>query len=196
VRPASGCGCRGRAGTYHRAVAVSEARRPIARTSPFAALGRLTPSGRAVVPLSWALYDFANTIFSFAVVSNAIGLWLISDTRFGPRDGNFWFSIGIVISVGLNALVSPVLGAISDRGGRRLPYLLFFTVLCVVPTALIGASPAAVGLVLFIVAHFAYQAALIYYDATLPTVSTPAGRGRLSRVGGASRLTGAIFDGV
>ena len=46
-------------------------------------LAALTPSGRAIVPASWALYDFANTIFSFAVVSNAIGLWLVDDARFG-----------------------------------------------------------------------------------------------------------------
>ena len=44
-------------------------------------LAGLTPSGRAIVPASWALYDFANTIFSFAVVSGAIGLYLID--RFG-----------------------------------------------------------------------------------------------------------------
>ncbi|MFL5722361.1 MAG: MFS transporter [Chloroflexota bacterium] len=177
-------------------MAVTGTRRPITRTSPFAALAGLTPSGRAVVPLSWALYDFANTIFSFAVVSNAIGLWLISGSRFGPRDGNFWFSIGIVISVGLNAVVSPVLGAISDRGGRRLPYLLFFTVLCIVPTALIGASPAAVGLVLFIVANFAYQAALIYYDATLKSVSHPATRGKLSGLGTGIGYCGTVFVGI
>jgi hypothetical protein len=41
------------------------------------ALGALTPSGRASVPLSWALYDFANTIYSYAVVSYAIGLWAV-----------------------------------------------------------------------------------------------------------------------
>src|SRR5687767_15695119 len=98
-------------------------------------LGKLTPSGRTVVPVVWSLYDFANTIFSFAVVSGAIGLWLVSDERFGERDGNFILSVAIVVSVGLNALVSPILGALSDRGGRRLPFLLLFTVLCVIPTA-------------------------------------------------------------
>ena len=38
-----------------------------ARTSPWAALGGLTRSGSAIEGLSWALYDFANTIFSFAI---------------------------------------------------------------------------------------------------------------------------------
>ena len=83
-----------------------------------ARLGGLTTSGRARVAVAWSLYDFANTIFSFAVVSSAIGLWLIDDSRFGERDGNFILSVAIVVSVGLNALVSPILGALSDRGGR------------------------------------------------------------------------------
>ncbi len=160
-------------------------------------LAALTPSGRAVVPLGWSLYDFANTIFSFAVVSQAIGLWLVDDARFGERDGNLAFSLAIAASVGLNALVSPILGALSDRGGgRRLPYLLFFTLLCIVPTAFIGGSAPIVGLVLFIVANFAYQAALIYYDATLRTVSYPATRGKLSGIGVAIGYCGTIFVGL
>ena len=40
-------------------------------------LAGLTPTGRARVPLGWALYDFANTIFSYAIVSYAMGLWLV-----------------------------------------------------------------------------------------------------------------------
>ena len=98
--------------------------------------------------------------------------------------------------MGLNALVSPVLGALSDRAGRRLPFLLFFTALCIVPTALIGGSPPVVGLVLFIVATFAYQAALIYYDATLKTVSLPATRGKLSGIGVAIGYCGTIAVGL
>ncbi|HTK44733.1 MAG TPA: MFS transporter, partial [Patescibacteria group bacterium] len=163
---------------------------------PLERLASLTPSGRAGVPIAWALYDFANTIFSFAVVSGAIGLWLVADERFGERDGNFILSVAIVVSVGLNAIVSPILGALSDRGGRRLPFLLAFTALCIVPTAFIGASQPVLGVLLFIVANFGYQAALIYYDATLKTVSRPETRGRLSGIGVGIGYCGTIFAGL
>jgi UMF1 family MFS transporter len=159
-------------------------------------LGGLTASGQARVAISWSLYDFANTIFSFAVVSGAIGLWLVSNDRFGERDGNFILSVAVVVSVGLNALVSPILGALSDRGGRRLPFLFAFTALCIVPTAFIGASQPVLGVLLFIVANFAYQAALIYYDATLKTVSRPETRGRLSGIGVGIGYCGTIFAGL
>jgi UMF1 family MFS transporter len=160
-------------------------------------LAALTPTGRARVPLGWALYDFANTIFSYAIVSYAMGLWLVQDTQFGKANGPFAFSVAIAVSVGLNAIVSPILGALSDRaGGRRLPYLLFFTLLCIIPTAVIGQSPALVGLVLFTIANFAYQSALIYYDATLRTVSHPDTRGTLSGIGVAVGYCGTIFIGI
>lgn len=166
------------------------------RGGPLARFAALTPTGQARVPAAWSLYDFANTIFSFAIVSGAIGLWLTSDSQFGERDGNVLLSVAVIVSVGINALVSPPLGALSDRGGRRLPFLFFFTALCVVPTAFIGLSPAFLGLVLFIVANFSYQAALIYYDATLKTVSKPETRGRLSGIGTAIGYCGTVFVGL
>jgi MFS transporter, UMF1 family len=159
-------------------------------------LGGLTPSGRAGVPIAWALYDFANTVYSYAIVSYAMGLWAVD--RLGAADGQLWVGFANAASVGLNAAVSPVLGAISDRGGRRLPYLLFFTAQCVIATAAIGLLPEGVpaltwiGLVLFSVANFSYQAALIYYDATLPVVSKPTSRGRVSGIGVAVGYLGTI----
>jgi UMF1 family MFS transporter len=159
-------------------------------------LAALTPSGRAGVPVAWALYDFANTVYSYAIVSYAMGLWTVD--RLGPSDGQFWFGIANALSVGLNALVSPVLGAISDRGGRRLPYLLFFTALTIAASGAIGlvtggGTPLAfLGLGLFTIANFAYQAALIYYDSTLPVVSKPESRGRISGIGVAVGYLGTI----
>jgi UMF1 family MFS transporter len=159
-------------------------------------LGALTPSGRAIVPAAWALYDFANTIFSFAVVSGAIGLYLVNDNQFGERDGSVLLSVAVLVSVGINAAVSPILGAFSDRGAGRMPFLLFFTGLCVGSTFFIADVPAILGLGLFIVANFAYQAALIYYDATLKSVSLPATRGKLSGLGTGIGYCGTVFVGL
>lgn len=174
---------------------MADARTSVPPVAPRGLAG-LTPSGRAIVPAAWALYDFANTIFTFAVVSGAIGLWLTDDAQFGERDGNILLSVAIIASVGLNALVSPVLGAASDRGGRRLPFLFVFTMLCVVPTAFIAIAGGAGGLLLFVVANFSYQAALVYYDATLDIVSLPATRGRLSGIGVGIGYLGTITVGL
>jgi len=154
------------------------------------------PNLRAVAKGSWALYDFANTIFSFAIVSGAMGVWLSRESRFGEATGAAVFSIAVIVSVVVNALVSPVLGAVSDRGGRRLPFLLAFTALCIGPTAVIGFSSPLVGALLFMLANFSYQAALIYYDSTLKLVSTASTRGRISGIGTAVGYMGSIFIGL
>ena len=171
-------------------------------TSPAAAYHLADPDVpaanlRPVAKGAWALYDFANTIFSFVVISYAMGLWLVRPEQLGPAYGQLAFSIAILVSVGVNAAVSPILGALSDRGGgRRLPFLLLFTVLCVGPTAAIAFAGTAIGLVLFTIANFAYLSALIYYDATLKLVSTPATRGRMSGIGVGIGYFGTVFSGL
>ena len=157
-------------------------------------LGGLTRSGSSIEALAWALYDFANTIFSFAIVSFAMSLWTIR--YLGEADGTFWFTAAVSISVLFNALVSPVLGAMSDRVGRRRPFLAVFTAICIGATAVIGLVDIRLGLVAFAVANFAYQAALIYYDALLPDVARPIARGRLSGIGVALGYCGTLLVGV
>jgi UMF1 family MFS transporter len=187
-------------GRYHPAVASEAHAASVPGPSGIGGrLAALTPSGQARVPLAWAFYDFANTIYSYAVVSYAMGLWTVD--RLGQADGQLWFGVANAVSVGINALVSPVLGAMSDRGGRRLPYLLFFTAQCVIFVSAIGllgtgSSFAFLGLAFFTIGNFSYQAALIYYDATLPTVSLPSSRGRISGIGVAIGYVGTITIAV
>jgi UMF1 family MFS transporter len=146
---------------------------------------------RRVARGSWALYDLANTIWSYAVFSFAIGLFLVD--RLGDANGNFALQLAVALSVGINALVSPFLGAISDRYGRRLPFLFFFTVLACLPVIAIPFVPVPLGILLFCIANFGYQAALIYYDATLQLVSTPQNRGWMSGVGNAVGYMGTVL---
>ena len=77
-----------------------------------------------------------------------------------------------------------------------MPFLLLFTVQCVIATFFIADVPPFLGLVLFIIANFSYQAALIYYDATLRTVSNPESRGRLSGIGTAIGYCGTVAVGL
>ena len=166
----------------------------LAPTAWWRGLGGLTRSGSALEGLSWALYDFANTIFSFAIVSFAMSLWAIE--FLGEAGGQFWFTFAVSASVLINAAVSPVLGAMSDRTGRRKPFLGVFTALAILPTLFIGFVSIGIGLLFFAIANFAYQAALIYYDALLPDVARPETRGRLSGVGVALGYLGTIVSGL
>jgi UMF1 family MFS transporter len=160
-------------------------------TAPTAAIPRRDGNLRPLAIGSWATYDLANTIWSYAVFSRAIGLFLVD--RLGDQAGNTWLQAAILISVLINAAVSPWLGAISDRFGRRLPFLFGFTLLACIPAMLIPFVDVPLGVALFCVANFGYQAALIYYDATLKLVSTPENRGWISGMGTAVGYMGTVL---
>jgi len=145
---------------------------------------------------SWTLYDLANTIWSYGIFTYAMVLYLKSDNVLGEAQGELWFQIAIAVSVGLNALISPMIGAISDRAGKRLPYLLGFTLMAIVPAIFIPSVPVGAGVLLFCIASFGYQSALVYYDATIRLVSTPENRGWVSGLGTGLGYLGTILIGV
>jgi MFS transporter, UMF1 family len=124
-------------------------------------------------------YDLGNTIFSFNIISIYLPLWVVNDM--GGRDADY--GLANSISMGLMFLTAPLLGAISDQAGRRMPYLLVTTILCVALTAFIGQGGLAVSLALFVAANYFYQAGLVFYDALLAVVSTPQNRGKIGGIG-------------
>lgn len=140
---------------------------------------------------AWALYDFANTAFSLNVVSRYLPLLVVEDL--GGRDLDV--SLAYSGSMLLVAATSPMLGALSDLSGRRVPFLAATTLVSVVATALMGTATRAVPvLLLFGVANFAFQAALVFYDAMLATVSDESTRGRASGLGVGLGYGGAILS--
>ena len=164
---------------------------------------------------SWALYDFANTIFSMNVATLYFAVWLVSDLGVG----NTPVALGNGISSLLVAASIPALGAISDATRRRQPWVVWFTIVACVATAIIGivgqttlpivgdetvgARPVAPGwhvptsalvaiIAAFIVANYAYQAALPFYNAMLPELAPLPEQGRLSGMGTALGYVGSI----
>ncbi len=123
--------------------------------------------------VSWALYDLANTIFSMNIVSMYLGLWVINEM--GGNDAVWGYTNSATMLLVL--MTAPFLGALSDQVGRRLPFLLISTVACVALTAFLGTWGLVITLGFYAGANYFFQAGLIFYDATLPVVSTPATRG-------------------
>jgi UMF1 family MFS transporter len=127
----------------------------------------------------WVLYDLANTIFSLNIISLYFSLWVVSDM--GGRDGDYLLANSF--SMGLMFIAAPFLGALSDQRPRRMPFLVVSTIVCCFFTFFLGTWGLGTSLVLFIIANFAYQGGLIFYDALLPAVSTEDNRGRIGGLG-------------
>jgi UMF1 family MFS transporter len=139
--------------------------------------------------ISWSLYDFANTIFSMNIISLYFPLWVTVDK--GGED--ILYSYALSSSMVLVALSMPLLGALTDRMGKRIPLLAALTLISVLFTGSIGVcNELILGLVFFALANFAYHAALVPYDALLPQVSSGYSVGKVAGIGVCLGYVGAI----
>ena len=138
--------------------------------------------------LGWAMFDFARvpfilliTIYVFA--SYFADVVVVNDPVRGQAIwGDIQAIAGLVI-----ALFAPFIGAMSDAGGRRKPWIVFFALLIAIPSALLWyAKPAGQGLslletgALVAVATVAYEFASVFYNAMLPSIAPHERIGRLS----------------
>ena len=144
---------------------------------------------RKVRIFSWGLYDFANTMFSMNVVSLYFALWVVKDM------GGTELMVGASRAAAMLfvAMTMPLGGAVADRFGLRMPLVILFTLLCCLGTAGIGIAPdLTLGLVFFALSVYAYQAALVFYNALLPEVAEGKNLGRISGFGVSLGYLGSI----
>jgi len=134
---------------------------------------------KAVV--GWVLYDLANTIFSMGVVSVYFSLWI--HDQVGAQRADTVYGLITAASMAVIFLFSPLLGAMTDRAPRRMPFLVTSTLICVFFTALLARFGFWTTAVCFLVANIAYQAGTQFYDAMLPEVSTEENRGKIGGIG-------------
>ncbi len=144
---------------------------------------------RAVV--SWILYDLANVIFSMGVTSLYFSLFVRAAV--GSERADSLLGRISAVSMGIMFCLSPLLGAMTDRARRRMPFLVWATLLCCASTALIGRGPFAVSALLFVIANGAYQAGVQFYDSLLPDVTTEANRGRINGIAIGLGYTGSYI---
>jgi UMF1 family MFS transporter len=158
-------------------------------------LGRALPRrapARALLTLpvaSWVLYDFANTIFSYVVLTRYFNEWIVIERR--QPD----WAIGVMSACvsALLVLVLPVLGAAADRSGRHKPFLVPLTLGSVAATALLGAvDEVLAALVVAGVAIFCFNAAEAQYHPLLASVAPPERRSMVSGLGVGIGYLGAL----
>jgi UMF1 family MFS transporter len=139
---------------------------------------------------SWALYDFANTIFSALVV-----------TAYAPKvlraatGSELAMGLAGAGSLLLAALVGPFMGALADATGRAKSLLLAWSAVCCIGAAGLALVPLeAPGLFLavFVLSNLAYNTALSLYDAFLPDIASPHRMGYVSGVGVGVGYAGAL----
>lgn len=154
---------------------------------------------------SWALYDWANSAFFTIILTFVFAQYfsvsVIQDEVAGTRAwGNIVGIAGVVI-----AILAPILGAVADQSGRRKPWLISFTLLCVISSAMLWTvtpdqsqfwtAALWVGL-----GTLGAEFAFIFYNSMLPDLARPERTGRwsgwawgLGYVGGIASLVVALY---
>ena len=162
---------------------------------------------------SWALYDFANTVFSMNIATLYFAAWLVADLG----HSNTLYAVVNGIASGLVVLSIPVFGAISDATQRRKPWVVGFTLVACISTivmailgqiglplvgegvqgttsfAMVSPAVALAGvLTAFTLANYTYQGAQPFYNAMMSELVPVDHRGRLSGIGTAFGYIGSI----
>jgi MFS transporter, UMF1 family len=138
---------------------------------------------------AWCLYDWANSAFTTLVVTFIYGTYFTQAFAENEDLGTALWSRGIVVSSLLISILSPILGAMADRGGTRRQSLIVTTLVCVAATTVLTfitpSQPHAVLLALsiFVIANVAFEIGMVFYNSFLPTIATPAQIGRISGYG-------------
>lgn len=135
---------------------------------------------------SWALFDFANSLYSINILTLYFALYFVKDL--GGKE--IYISMAYAAANLLLVLTAPWLGAISDHYGKKKPFLIFFTILCVVFTALLATRNHALALFSFALSVYGFTAGAVFYDSLLSSVSSKKNRGMVSGIGMATNFAG------
>jgi len=142
------------------------------------------PAGR-VGQFAWCSFDWANSAFPTVIVTFVFAAYFAKGVAADEITGTSQWSFAVSLSMLAAAVLSPILGAVADHGGRRKPWVGVFTILMILATASLWfATPKATDvlwiLVCFAVANFAFETGSVFYNAMLPALASPQKIGRLS----------------
>lgn len=145
---------------------------------------------------AWMFYDFGNSAFTTLVVTFIFSAWFTQGVASDPERGTVLWSHAVNLSSILVAASAPFLGAVADVSGRRRAFLVAMTMLCVLATTVLffpQRGDVMLALTAFVIGNFAFESAIVFYNAYLPEVSTERTIGRVSGAGQALGYLGGLL---
>ena len=145
--------------------------------------------------IAWVLYDVANSSFTTLIVTFIYSTYFVKYMSGTGRDLTATWTTAVGFTAVTVAVLSPVLGAIADRGGYRKRLLLGFSATCVAATAALafmepGQFRSAI--LVFVVANVAFELGSAFYDSFLPDLVPQDKIGRVSGLGWGMGYVGGI----
>lgn len=144
---------------------------------------------------AWYLYDFGNSAYAAVVLLAVYSAYFKNEVVGGPMGVRLW-GIAIGIAMLVTGLLSPLLGTLADFTASKKKYLMIFSALAVVFTAMlffVSKGDIFTGMLFFILAEIGYRGGQVFYNALLPDVANPEEMGRVSGNGWALGSLGGII---
>lgn len=149
---------------------------------------------------AWMGYDWASSAFATTIMAAVLPVYysrVAASTLPNSATATAYWSIGLSIALVLSAILSPILGTLSDLLRCKKRMLTAFVVLGSVSTSLlvmVAHGDWLLASVLFVFARVGFAGANVFYDALLPHVARPEHQDRVSAQGYAlGYLGGAIL---
>ena len=152
--------------------------------------------------ISWILYDCANSVFYTTVMAGFFPLFFKKYWSTGVNESLSTQRLGWILAISgfILAVISPVLGVISDKKAYKKILLFSFMILGVTSTFILGFVPEGdwfLAALIYGFALFCCTASTVFYDSLLVAVAEPSDYDMVSSLGYAyGYLAGGILFAV
>ncbi len=127
---------------------------------------------------AWCMYDWANSAFATTILAAVLPIYysqVAGATLPSEATATAFWSLGLSISLLIVAILSPILGTVSDVSRSKKRFLGTFITMGVIGTGLLVLADTGDWLlasILFVLGRIGFTAANVFYDALLPHVAT------------------------
>jgi len=159
---------------------------------------------------AWAMYDWANSVYSLVITSTIFPAYYEAVTGDGNEGtlidriklGSFEFintslyNYALAIAFVIVALLSPILSSIADYKGNKKQFLQFFCTLGSLACSSLfffDHLHISTGLISVIIACVGFWGSLVFYNAYLPEIAAPEDRDRISAKGFTMGYIGSVI---
>ena len=144
---------------------------------------------------AWSMYDFANQPFSTLIITFIYGTFFTKVIAENEIIGTTLWSRAMTITAITVAFLSPIMGAVADKGGYRKLFLMFWTYICIIGSfALYFPLPGEVFKALFwvVIANIGFEMGGVFCNAYLPDIAPKDKIGRVSGYGWSFGYVGGL----
>jgi len=149
---------------------------------------------------SWAMYDWANSVYNLVITSTIFPLYYEGVTSGAKLPFNLsstsLYTYIIAFAFVIVAISSPILSSIADYRGNKKQFLQFFCTMGSLSCASLyffDKDHITGGLISVVIACIGFWSSLVFYNSYLPEIAAPEDRDRISAKGFMMGYIGSVL---